>query len=58
MKWHSPSPQMGQKYSAILQAPILNQVLAIVVDKKVISTPTIQGAIPNGEGVITGKFTV
>ena len=35
----------------------INQVLAIVVDKKVISTPTIQGAIPNGQGVITGKFT-
>jgi preprotein translocase subunit SecD len=31
--------------------------LAIVVDKRVISAPTINQAIPNGRGVISGNFT-
>ncbi len=31
---------------------------AIVLDKKVISAPTINGAITGGSGVITGNFTV
>lgn len=35
----------------------INQTLAIVLDKQVISTPTIQNAITDGQGVITGSFT-
>ena len=33
------------------------QILAIVLDKIVISTPTIESPITSGNGVITGKFT-
>jgi preprotein translocase subunit SecD len=47
----------GAKIFSDFTAAHINDVLAIVVDKKAISTPTIQGAIPNGQGVITGKFT-
>jgi preprotein translocase subunit SecD len=47
----------GAKIFGDFTASHINDVLAIVVDKKAISTPTIQGAIPNGQGVITGKFT-
>ena len=36
----------------------VNQVLAIVLDKGVISTPTINEPITDGKGVIQGKFTV
>jgi len=35
----------------------INQTLAIVLDKRVISTPVIQSAITDGRGVITGNFT-
>ncbi len=35
----------------------IGQVLAIVLDKQVISAPNIEGAITSGEGVITGSFT-
>lgn len=35
----------------------VGKVLAIVLDKKVISTPTIQNPITDGRGVITGNFT-
>ncbi len=35
----------------------INQVLAIVLDKQVISAPTINSAITQGSGVITGHFT-
>jgi preprotein translocase subunit SecD len=38
------------------QASPLNQ-LAIVVDGRVISAPTVQGAITNGQGEITGSFS-
>ncbi len=34
----------------------VNQVLAIVLDKKVISAPTINSAITDGKGVIQGNF--
>jgi preprotein translocase subunit SecD len=47
----------GAKIFGDYTASHIGQVLAIVVDKKVISTPSIQGAIPSGQGVITGKFT-
>ena len=36
----------------------INQVLAIVLDKQVISAPTINSAITQGSGVITGHFTI
>lgn len=35
----------------------VGRVLAIVLDKKVISSPRIESAITGGEGVIQGKFT-
>jgi preprotein translocase subunit SecD len=35
----------------------INQYLTIVLDKKVISSPRINSAIPNGSGVITGDYT-
>ncbi len=35
----------------------VGKILAIVVDKKVISTPTINSAIPDGRGIISGNFT-
>jgi preprotein translocase subunit SecD len=35
----------------------INDVLAIVLDKKVISVPTINDKIEDGKGVITGSFT-
>lgn len=35
----------------------VGQILAIVLDKKVISTPSINQAITDGKGVITGGFT-
>lgn len=33
-------------------------ILAIVLDKRIISAPRIDGAIPNGQGQISGSFTV
>ncbi len=35
----------------------INQFLAIVLDKRVISCPRIESRIPDGRGTITGKFT-
>jgi len=35
----------------------VGDVLAIVLDKKIISSPVIQNVIPDGQGRITGKFT-
>jgi preprotein translocase subunit SecD len=36
---------------------LVNKQLAIVVDRQVISAPTVQNPITNGRGVITGSFT-
>ena len=36
----------------------VNQILAIVLDKTVISSPSIDSAITDGAGVITGSFTL
>ncbi|UCH60326.1 MAG: protein translocase subunit SecD [Anaerolineales bacterium] len=36
----------------------IGQVLAIVLDKQVISAPTIRNAITDGQGVISGQFTL
>jgi preprotein translocase subunit SecD len=35
----------------------VNQILAIVLDKQIISSPRIDSPIPDGKGVITGNFT-
>ncbi|MGB8984596.1 MAG: protein translocase subunit SecD [Anaerolineales bacterium] len=35
----------------------IGKVLAITLDKRVISAPSIQGAIPSGQGQISGSFT-
>lgn len=35
----------------------IGQVLAIVLDKKIISAPSINDTIPDGKGVISGNFT-
>jgi preprotein translocase subunit SecD len=36
----------------------VNDVLAIILDKYVISAPTINSEIPDGKGVITGRFSL
>ena len=46
----------GRKFADITRKNIGRQ-LAIVLDKKVISAPVINGPIPGGQGIITGKFT-
>ncbi|HWQ05560.1 MAG TPA: protein translocase subunit SecD [Longilinea sp.] len=47
----------GKKIFSDYTAANVGKVLGIVLDKKVISAPSIQNAIPDGQGVITGKFT-
>jgi len=47
----------GAKIFADHTAKNVGKYLAIVLDKRVISAPVIQSAIPGGQGVITGKFT-
>ncbi len=46
----------GKIFSDFTSAHV-GDVLTIILDKEVISTPTIQNAITDGKGVITGKFT-
>lgn len=48
----------GAKIFAEHTASHINQFLCIVLDKEVISCPRIQSAIPDGQGRITGKFTL
>ena len=47
----------GSKVFAEFTSSHVNQYLAIVLDKKVISAPIIKSAITGGEGVIEGSFT-
>ncbi len=47
----------AQKFSDFTSQNV-GKVLAIVLDKQVISTPSIQNAITDGQGVISGNFTV
>lgn len=47
----------GAKIFGNFTAAHINDILAIVVDKQVISAPTINSAIPDGRGVITGNFS-
>lgn len=47
----------GKKFSKITSENV-GKLFAIVLDGKVISAPQIQGPIPGGSGIITGRFTV
>ena len=47
----------GAKIFGDHTAANVGKILTIVLDKKVISSPSIQNAIPGGQGVITGNFT-
>ncbi len=47
----------GAKIFGAHTAANVNKFLTIVLDKKVISSPRIDGAITQGTGVITGNFT-
>ena len=47
----------GSQIFSDVTTRLVGKQLAIVVDDKVISAPTIQGAITNGSGRITGSFT-
>lgn len=48
----------GTKIFADLTKKNLNKPLAIVLDNQIISAPTVNAVISNGQAVITGKFTV
>ncbi len=48
----------GAETFATFTANNVGNILAIVLDKEVISAPQIQGAIPNGQGFIQGNFTL
>lgn len=48
----------GAKIFAEHTANNVGKILAIVLDKRIISAPSINGAIPGGQGVIQGTFTV
>jgi len=50
------TPEASQIFATYTAANI-NKVLTIVLDKKVISAPTINGAITGGDGTISGNFT-
>ncbi len=47
----------GATTFADFTAQHIGSVLAIVLDKKIVSAPTINAAIPEGKGVISGNFT-
>lgn len=64
----SPDPQGGAAIDFVLTpegttifaahtTANIGKILAITLDKRVISAPSIQGAIPDGQGQITGSFT-
>jgi preprotein translocase subunit SecD len=48
----------GAKEFADFTSKNVGKILAIVLDKKVLSAPSINSAITEGKGVIQGKFTV
>ena len=47
-------PEAKQVFGAFTKANI-GKLLAIVLDKKIVSTPVIEGAIETGEGAISGR---
>ncbi|WP_455478301.1 protein translocase subunit SecD [Bartonella sp. B10] len=46
----------GSKIFADITRQNINRPFAIVLDNKVLTAPTINGVIPNGQGQITGNF--
>jgi SecD/SecF fusion protein len=48
---------VGAQRFAQITAGNIGKPFAIVLDKRVLSAPVIQGAIPGGSGIITGNFT-
>lgn len=50
-------PEAGKIFSDYTGANI-GKILGIVLDKKVVSSPSINSQIPDGKGIITGNFTV
>jgi len=50
------NPQGAREFARISRENI-GRAFAIVLDGKVLTAPTIQSAIPNGRGQITGQFT-
>lgn len=48
----------GAKIFSEFTANHVGEILAIVLDKQVISTPVINSHIPDGSGYITGNFTI
>lgn len=48
----------GSKIFGDFTTANVNRFLAIVLDKKVISSPRVQNAITGGSGLITGQFTL
>lgn len=50
------SNQGAQTFAEFTSAHV-GDVLAIVIDKRVLSTPSIDGAITGGQGTISGSFT-
>lgn len=49
-------PDGAEKFATFTRNNI-GKILAIVLDKKIISAPSINGEIPSGTGQITGSFT-
>ena len=48
----------GAKLFASVTRKNIGRRLAIILDNKIVSAPTIQTEIPNGNAVITGNFTI
>ena len=48
----------GTKLFADITRNNLQKPVAIILDNEIISAPTVQGAIENGQAVITGKFSI
>ena len=48
----------GAKIFSDFTTQNVGKILAIILDKKIISAPRIQNPITDGQGVITGQFTV
>lgn len=48
----------GAKVFSTFTRDNIGKILAIVLDKKILSNPSINGQIPEGKGVIQGKFTL
>ncbi len=51
------SAEAGQAFACITEAQA-GQALAVVLDGRVLTAPTVNGPIPNGRVQITGQFTV